>query len=126
VTVYVPAAVPPVVGGLELLPPQATCIPISDTSPIRSALSKIRFLRGFSPASPIPRKVIPPSGKKAANRISPVRRSEVVGTGRAVVEIVSVELTGLLLLIVTGVVEKSQRAPVVGNPAEQESEMLFV
>jgi hypothetical protein len=44
-----------------------------------------------------------------------------------VVEIVKVELTGLLLLMVTVGVEKSHLVgPVLGNPAEHESEILFV
>ena len=45
--------------------------------------------------------------------------------GRAVVEIVSCDDTGLILVMVSGLVEKAQLVP-WGNPADHDSETLLV
>jgi hypothetical protein len=72
-----------------------------------------RFLR---PPKPKPRNANPDIGRNAAYQALDPCHNAVV-TGRAVVVMVRVELAGLLLLRVTGVVEKVQAAP-AGNPAE--------
>ena len=78
-----------------------------------------RFLRV---PTPNPRNASPETGRKAAYHTREPGQSDVV-TGRAVVVIVSVELAGLLLAIVTGVVEKVKPAP-AGNPEEVRAILL--
>src|SRR5581483_198684 len=73
------------------------------------------------PAPAMPISARPPTGSSAAYHTGFVPLALV--TGRAVVEMVSVDDTGLVLGV-TGFVENVHAAP-VGTPAEQESEMLF-
>ncbi len=70
---------------------------------------------------PAPTNVKPPTGKNTAYQIAEGCRRDVVVTGRAVVDMVRVELAGLVLVMVTLVVENEQLAP-DGSPLEQDRE----
>src|SRR2546423_11428421 len=97
--VYVPAGVPPVGGLLLLLLPQAACRRIKPASRPSSIPASQR--RRFNPApAPRPSKLNPPTGSQVAYNGPRGRRLPVL-TGRAVVLIFSVVVTGLLPGIVT-------------------------
>ena len=88
------------------------------TIPHRPNNNKRPFSRRFLRLLKVkPRNANPEIGKNTAYHTREPRHNKVV-TGRAVVVMVKVELAGLLLLMVTGVVEKVHAAP-AGNPAEQ-------
>ena len=126
VTVYVPAGVPPVAGGADELPPHATWN-ITPPNSMPSSVTGSQAFRGDRLPTPTPISAIPVSGRNTAYQsIDPPWRTAVV-TGRAVVVIVRVDVSGLVLLEAlnaSGFVENAHAAP-AGNPAEQESETLF-
>lgn len=108
------------VGVALLLLPQATLKNTPLSARPSSTVIRIRFLRVLKPA---PRNASPEIGRKAAYQTREPRHND-VGTGRAVVVMVRVELAGLLFEIVTGVVENVHAAP-AGKPAEHVSATLF-
>ena len=73
---------------------------------------------------PSPKNISPGIGNIAAYQYRELRRSAVVGTGRAVVVMVNVDVTALVFVMVTGLVENAQVAP-EGTPAEQDRETEF-
>ncbi len=121
VIVYVPAGVPPVTVGDDELLPQAdwnTTIPNRATTHIPNSHLRRRELL------PAPSKVKPDTGSNNAYHSPREWRREVVLTGRAVVEMVSVELAELVLVMVRVLVENAQLA-CVGRPEAQDSETLL-
>ena len=77
--------------------------------------------------TPKPISITPVKGKRMAYQGTEPRCRAAVVTGRAVVVMVRVDVSGLVLLEVLnarGFVENAHVAP-AGNPAEQESETLF-
>ena len=117
---------PPVAGGVEELPPHA----IWKSVALNSTAKKAKVIQRFRPArlpAATPINAKPAKGKNAAYHVPDDWRRAVVATGRAVVVIVKVEVSGLLLFEVlnaSGLVEKAHVAP-AGKPAEQDSETLF-
>jgi hypothetical protein len=73
---------------------------------------------------PNPKNVSPGIGNIAAYQYGDLRRCAVVGTGRAVVVMVNVDVTALVFVMVKGFVENAQAAP-DGTPAEHDTEIEF-
>ncbi len=108
------------VDGAELLPHAAwnTTVPNPTTKHTPNRHWRRREL------VPAPSSAKPETGSSNAYHSPFALRSEVVLTGRAVVEMVSVELAGLVLVSVSVLVEKVQVAW-VGNPEAHDSETLL-
>jgi hypothetical protein len=124
VIVYDPAGVPPVAGGVdELLPPHADWNIIVPSSVTRHIPNNHLRRRELVP-TPTAINASPETGKNIAYHTPERGRTDVVVTGRAVVEIVIVELAGLVLGNVMLVVENEQLAP-KGSPDEHDSDTLF-
>ena len=121
VMVYVPAGVPPVAVGADELLPQADWNTTRPNRPATHTPSSHLRRRELAPA---PSRVKPDTGSRTAYHKARAWRRDVVLTGRAVVEIVRVELAGLVLLIVSVLVENVHDA-CVGTPEAQDSETLL-
>jgi hypothetical protein len=121
---YVPAGVPVVVVVvLPLLHAGKNIVAVNRTSrkiPDSARRPLIRL-----PRSPLPSRARPSTGKNVASSAPARLRSSVVVVTRAVVLMIRVDVTALVLGIVSGVVVNEQAVP-VGSPDEHESEMLLV
>ena len=117
VIVYVPAGVPVAGVAVLLLLLHAGCKSIRPMKPPTTTPAKKRRRRELPLPIPNPRSANPETGSHVLYAGLEGRGTTAVVTGRAVVLMVSAELTGLILGIVTGVVEKAQVAP-VGKPEQ--------
>lgn len=117
VTVYVPAGVPVLGVGVLLLLLHAGCSSVRPMKPATSNPAHSRRCREVLLPIPTPRSANPETGSHLPYPLRDEGRAAVVVTGRAVVLMVTTELTGALLGIVTGVVENAHVAP-VGRPEQ--------